>query len=163
MLAVAAEGGARQLGSGCRAVREGALVALVPPDPIEPPPAQALPVPGSVDFGPWHRITARVAEPPPRVRPLGRSRALLGFDVVGPRIEVRVAEPGERIELTKGSKSVRDALAEHGVPQRMRATWPVVAAHGKIAWVAGVRVAAGARAQADTRRTLEIGWERTGR
>ena len=74
-------------------------------------------------------------------------------------IVVRVAEPGERIDIGSGSKLVRDAMAEAEIAVRRRSTWPVVEAHGRIVWVAGVRVAAWAGVTEVTRRVLLLSWE----
>jgi len=73
------------------------------------------------------------------------------------RLVLRPAEEGERIDLgsgpadaTTGSKSVRQAMAEAGIPARLRPGWPVVTVRGKIAWVLGARVATWASASPST-------------
>ena len=58
---------------------------------------------------------------------------------------MRAAAPGEKIDLGGGSKLARGAMAEAGVPRRLRAAWPVVAAPARIAWLVGARTAAWAR------------------
>ena len=50
---------------------------------------------------------------------------------------VRAAARGERIDIADGTKLVRDALAETGVPVRKRAAWPVLANDAKIAAIVG--------------------------
>jgi tRNA(Ile)-lysidine synthase len=160
VLEVAADGVTRQLGAGCHAVREGPMVTLVSSLEMSGSPTRQLPIPGSVDVAAG-TIRARVAEPRPRLRPLGRERALLDFDAAGPRLVVRSHQPGERVALAAGSKTVVDALAEAGVPARLRPGWPVVAGHENIAWVPGARIAAWAAVIPTTRRLLELRWEET--
>jgi tRNA(Ile)-lysidine synthetase-like protein len=74
---------------------------------------------------------------------------------------VRSHQPGERVALAAGSKTVVDTLAEAGVPARLRPGWPVVASHENIAWVPGARIAAWAAVIPTTRRLLELRWEET--
>ncbi len=62
---------------------------------------------------------------------------------------VRAARLGDRIDLGVGRKRVVRALAEAGVPPRLRPAWPVVTVGAKIAAVPGVRVAAWASPQDD--------------
>jgi len=54
---------------------------------------------------------------------------------------VRFARPGDRIAVPDGRKTVSDALAEVGVPERLRRRWPVVESSGRIVWVVAARVA----------------------
>ena len=69
---------------------------------------------------------------------------------------------GERIDLRSGSKLVRDAMREAGVPVRLRSAWPIVAVGGKIAWVAGARVAGWARLESAGEPAIELSMEGTG-
>ena len=119
------------------------MVAIYLDDPVVPAPA-TLVIGEQVRFG---AITfgSRLVAPPVGPRPIGRWRVRLGGDAVGPELQIRSAEPGERVDLGGGSKLVRDAMAEAGIPRRLRAAWPVVAAHGTIAWLTGARLAAWAR------------------
>lgn len=161
VLDVARNGGRRQLLAGWFAVREGVEVAIAPALELDPVPAVELPIPGSVRFGHGHRIEAHVddAAPPPTLR--RRDRAWLDQAAIGDQVEVRCAAPGERIDVGKGSKTVRDALSEADIPLRHRATWPVVVARGRIAWVPGVRIAAWARNGHDAGPWIVLHWERT--
>jgi len=127
----AASGPVGQLGGALLAEREGPWVSIHPSGALDPPAPVALPVPGTVSFGPW-RIDAGGASPG-----LGR----LGATVSGDRLVVRAATVGDRIAFGGGAKKVFDALAEAGVPRRWRSQWPVVESDGMIVWLVGVRAA----------------------
>ncbi len=127
----AAEGARSTIGEGIDVCREGPWVCLV--SAADRPPAPAtIAVDERVDFGEWI-VTAT----PPHAS-VGR------FSVSLPparRLLVRPPEVGDRIEIAAGSKPVAAALAEAGVPERIRPHWPLVEADGRIAWIAGVRAA----------------------
>ncbi|MDH3471662.1 MAG: tRNA lysidine(34) synthetase TilS [Acidimicrobiia bacterium] len=134
------------LGDGLEASREGPLVVLHhgphgPAAPID------LVIGGITEFGSWC-VTATAAAPP-QPRPLGRSIALLNADALVAPVLRPVAE-GESIEMADGHKEVRRALAEAGVPARLRIGWPVVVVGGEIAWLVAVRPATWAMAKADS-------------
>lgn len=131
--------GSVSLAEGLQATREGPWVALHG-EPLERPAAVLLPVPGSVEFGPWTIYTDMV-DVAPMTLPGGRL-AVLDGDAVGAELEVRTAEQGERIEIEGGTKKVATVLSEAGVPIRLRAGWPIAIAHGKMAWIGGIRTAA---------------------
>ena len=141
-----------ELADGLVCEREGPLLALYRPSDVPAAPAPVgLTVPGSAVFGD-HAISAGEA-----ARPVMRAGAVtLDASEVGDRLVVRATEHGERLALRNGSKLVRDALSEAGVPWRKRPGWPVVAAHGKIAWVVGARVAEWARVRPTTKRYLVL-------
>jgi tRNA(Ile)-lysidine synthase len=136
-----AVGSARRLSlsGGLTAEREGPLVAIYGAAeenrgvmPFRP--GQA------VQFGPWHVHMSEVDAP---ARPnVGRSRVLADAASLAVDAVVRSGREGERIDLVEGSKPIRDAMAEVGIPLRLRSAWPVVAVGAKIAWVAGVRPSA---------------------
>jgi tRNA(Ile)-lysidine synthase len=131
------------LTGGWFAEREGAMVAIYANEPDAPDPVTVAigesAVCGDVVF------ESRLVAPPSGPRPIGRWRVRLGGNAIGAEMQIRVAQRGERIDLGGGSKLVRDAMAEVGIPRRLRAAWPVVAAHGRIAWLTGARIAAWAR------------------
>lgn len=131
--------GSVSLAGGLQATREGPWVALHGPTPATPGPAP-LNVPGSVEFGPW-TISADNVDVTPVTVPGGRV-AVLDGDVVGARLEVRPAAPGERIDINAGTKKVATVLSEAGVAPRLRPGWPIAFAHGMIAWIGGIRTAA---------------------
>ncbi len=153
-------GPASSLSGGLRCEREGALVVIHDPAAAPGPAVScALDVPGSCQ-GATHTVTARLVAAIP-AQTMGRLVALLDADLAGSLV-VRSAAAGERIDIGTGSKLVRDAMAEGGVPPRLREAWPVVARHGKIVWIAGVRVSAGARPHPGGVRVLELITERIG-
>ncbi|MDQ3782848.1 MAG: tRNA lysidine(34) synthetase TilS, partial [Actinomycetota bacterium] len=156
VLAVAA-GPSAQLSGGLLATREGAFVALHPAGNEPPAPTLVLPIPGRVTVG--DLIVSATHVDRPRVAPLGKRVAWL--DPVLQDLTVSTPDPGDRIDLGGHTKKLSDALAEAGVPRRLRPGWPVVAAHGKIAWLAGVRVGAWARAGGAETAVLELRLEDT--
>jgi tRNA(Ile)-lysidine synthase len=160
VLAVATGAAARHsLSGGYEVVREGALVAVFGDGP-EVAEARPLPVGAAVDFGYW-TVTARSVTPG-KAPVLGRSRTRISAEALEGGASVRASSEGERIGLDSGSKLVRDAMAEAGVPPRLRPAWPVVAVGGKIVWVAGARVAGWARVDAAARPAVELSIEGTG-
>ncbi|MDJ0959691.1 MAG: tRNA lysidine(34) synthetase TilS [Acidimicrobiia bacterium] len=158
---VATAGGRRQLLSGWFVVREGVEVAIAPALELAPVSAVDLPVPGSIVFGYGHHIEAQLVQGVPGPALHRRDRAWLDAAALVDGAEVRSAAPGERLDVGKGSKTVRDALAEADVPLRHRATWPVVVTRGRIAWVPGVRIGAWARAANGAGSGIVMRWERT--
>lgn len=130
----------RSLSRELLVAREDPYVAIYAPPPPDPDPV-VMGVPGAVRFG------AHLVRIEPASLPLpGRYGTLLvDAATLGDRVVVGPAGEGERIDIRDGSKPVRDALAEGGVPERLRSAWPTVLVGGKIAAIAGIRVAAWAR------------------
>ncbi len=92
----------------------------------------------------------------PAAPPRGRAVAWLSTAVGD--LAIRGAAAGDRIDLGGHSRKVVDVLADAGMPARRRPGWPVVVAHGKIAWLVGARVGAWARPAAADRRVIELRW-----
>lgn len=134
-----------QLSKGRFADREGPYVVIWRPPAVTPEPV-VLSVPGVVEFG-EHRLTIRCSAG-------GPSSLALDPAVLDDDLFVRAAIAGDRIDIGGGSKLVRDALAERGVPRRLRSAWPVVMADAKIAAVPAVRVASWARSGGQEALTL---------
>ena len=151
VLAVAAgrQAGA-ELADGLRVEREGAHVAVFPPPPPAAP-AQALTLPAHVRFDRWDVAFDEVGDVPPYI---GSEVVVADADRIGPEVGLRAARLDERIEIGTGSKRVGDALAEGGVPRRLRHRWPVLEADGEIVLIPGVRVAAAAWRREGTTRYL---------
>jgi tRNA(Ile)-lysidine synthase len=124
----AVAGPAASLSGGLIAARERPYVALHRGDRPEPLEPVELSVPGAARFGGWKIESGRVG--------LGRNGAMIAAD--GP-LMVRAVRPGDRISIRGGSKKVSDALAEAGVPLRLRPRWPVVESGGRIAWLVSIR------------------------
>lgn len=128
-----------ELASGVVAVREGPMLAIFRRGELpSPPKAVGLTVPGAARFGP-DLVTATRALMPPRPR---FGRAVLKAEAVGDDLAVRSPVPGDEVDVGGRSRPVRDMLRSIGVPERHRPGWPLVTAHGKIAWVVGARAAA---------------------
>jgi tRNA(Ile)-lysidine synthase len=129
-----------QLSGGRFAEIEGPHVALWAVEPSPSPPVAAT-VPGTTTFG-AHRIHIRRQQA--ASQPLGA--LVVDAAAIADAAAVRAVMAGDRIAIRGGTKLVNDALAECGVPRRLRRAWPVVVADGKIAAVPGARVAWWARA-----------------
>jgi tRNA(Ile)-lysidine synthase len=113
----------------------------------------AISVPGEIRFG-EHFITFEDADAS-QITPT--STLLLDPTVFGRRTVVKAVAEGARIDIETGTKPVRTALAERGIPVRSRSTWPVVAEGGRIAAIVGIRVAPWARPT--TRQAVAIRWK----
>jgi tRNA(Ile)-lysidine synthase len=163
VLAVArGERRAVELPGGRRVERVGARLHLIAggaPDWIGP---VALVVPGQTLFGPFS-LETWVEDAPPVAWPDGRARAVADADRVGSVANVRVARVGERFRPLGrgGSKLVRDALVDAGVPAGRRAQTPIVSAGSDSAvpddsaiWVVGYRIDDRVRVTSSTRRYL---------
>ena len=133
--------------------RENALVAIYGHKPVAAD-AEPLVPDRAVTFGYW--VVSTRLDPVTEPVPLGRYRVLVRADVVTVDPVIRGAAPGERIDLQEGSKPVRDAMREAGIPKRLRSAWPVVAVGGKIAWVAGARIASWARLESSADPAAEL-------
>jgi tRNA(Ile)-lysidine synthetase-like protein len=145
-----------ELPGGVVAAREGPWVVLLAVSTAgAPSPAGTLPVPGTL-VASGIEAEAWIEDRPPHPWPLGRVPAVLDGDAVGLELALRTAETGDRLEIVGGSKSVHAALADAGIPARLRPGWPVWAAHGKLVRVAGIATAAWARPGPATQRFLWI-------
>lgn len=163
VLAVArGERPAVELPGGDRLERVGGrLMRLAPPakdrrhpEPAAPSPT-SLALPGAARFGDFE-LTAWIEGAPPTAWPDGRLLAVCDADrVAADHAIVRVAAPGERFRPlgTGGSKLVKDALAEVGVPAQTRRLSPVVATED-VVWVVGYRIDDRVRVSTRTRQFL---------
>lgn len=145
------------LADGIQVSREGAMVTLHG-TPLPKPASVPLRLEGATDFDGF-RIRCRIVDPP-QPRPLSGAVTVLDGSAVEKGAAVRPTEPGEAIEMVNGHKDVRKALAEAGVPPRLRSAWPVVVVAGRIAWLAGVRPAAWAMPTSESVRLVrfELEW-----
>lgn len=130
---------AASLGGDLAAAREGAWVVLVGETPA-PSAATAWRLPGSVRWG-GRRMEAWLEERSPVAWPLSEWTVVFDAGTVGEEVRLRPAGGGGRIGFRGGHKEIGDALAEAGVPARLRPGWPVVEAGGRILWIPGVRSA----------------------
>jgi tRNA(Ile)-lysidine synthase len=125
----AASGAGVTIRGGVEVVREGPWVVLSMEEEPVPEPVTLL-VGYEARFGPW------VFGSEPGDWSVGR------FDAIVPEtssLVVRPMQPADRIGIGRGSKDVAVALAEGGVPARLRNGWPVVADGDRIVWLPGVR------------------------
>lgn len=127
-----------ELGSGWRVEREGPMLALAPADGAPSDPV-ALRLPGSARFDRWTLEFNVTTVAPPTI---GAGAQVGDADVVGTDVVLSAAGACDRIEIGTGTKAVADALAEAGVPRRLRARWPVLVTGARVAMIPGVRTAA---------------------
>jgi tRNA(Ile)-lysidine synthase len=114
----------------------------------------SLALPGRARFG-GYDLEAWVEHGAPTGWPDGRLVAVCDADAIGDAAMVRVAAPAERFRPlgSGGSKLVRDALAEAGIPAGRRDRAPIVVAGGPV-WVVGYRIDHRVRVTSRTRRYL---------
>jgi len=119
-------------------------------------------LPGHARFGSV-AVEAWIEAAPPVAWPAGDRLSVVDADRVGAEAYVRVARPAERFRPLGrgGSKLVRDALVDAGVPAGRRADVPIVAAGAGAAvapdsalWVVGYRIDDRVRVTSRTRRYL---------
>jgi len=142
----------RDLTDGLVAEREGPYVSIHRPVEVHVDEPIALTVPGRVQFG-GHLIRAVAAPSGQKAR---MSPDWCRLALPSGQLRVRAAVSGDRVDIGTGSKKVADALNEAGIPLRKRPAWPVVESRGRIAWVAGVRVASWARVETPLSTWVEL-------
>jgi tRNA(Ile)-lysidine synthase len=137
-LARSPEGGEVELGGGLRVSCESGHIRVLVGHEPEPEPV-LLTVPGSCRFGRWE-LRAELLPAP--VEPAGPDVATLDAQMLGPEVEVRAWQEGDRMRPLGlgGSKSLQDLFTDNRVPRSLRRSLPVVVAGESIAWVAGVAV-----------------------
>ncbi len=89
--------------------------------------------------------------------PREKGRAAFDADALPGALVVRARRPGDRLEpFGGGERKLKGLLIDAKVPRWERGRIPLVEAHGRILWVAGVRRGAAAPVTARTRRVLEL-------
>ena len=124
------------------------LRPLAPPVQLPSEPV-ALAQPGSTTVGPWEVEVREMSGPSPDAVPSGGPWcAVLDADALGGPLAVRRRRPGDRFHPLgmEGEKRLQDFLVDAKVPRWERDQVPLVVSPRGIAWVAGHRVAAWARA-----------------
>ena len=155
---------AAEIPGGRRVERAGDRLHLLDAvDGREPEPERvALALPGRARFGPVE-VEAWIEEAPPVAWPDGARLAVVDADLAGGQASIRIALAAERFRPLGrgGSKLVRGALAEAGVPAAKRERAPIVVAGPGAAvaadsalWVVGYRVDDRVRVSSRTRRYL---------
>jgi tRNA(Ile)-lysidine synthase len=114
-----------------------------------------LRVPGSVRFGAWE-LHASLRDG--SVQPEGPELATLDASALGEDLVVRTWREGARIRPLgmDGTKTLQDLFTDRKVPRSLRHQLPVVAAGGRVAWVAGVAVSEDFRLAPETREAVVI-------
>jgi tRNA(Ile)-lysidine synthase len=132
------EGGVIELGGGVEAHAEHGHVRFT-----SGPPAEAregiLTVPGICHFGSWEVRAQLEAGVPLAESP---DLAVLDPGALGSSVTVRAWREGDRMRPLglEGTKSLQDLFTDCKVPRSLRHVLPVVEAHDRIAWIAGVAV-----------------------
>jgi tRNA(Ile)-lysidine synthase len=133
-----AEGGVIELGGGVEAHAEHGHVRFT-----SGPAAEAaegiLTVPGVCHFGSWEVRAELEAGVPAAESP---DLAVLDPGALGRSVTVRAWREGDRMRPLglDGTKSLQDLFTDRKVPRSLRHILPVVEAHERIAWIAGVAV-----------------------
>jgi tRNA(Ile)-lysidine synthase len=132
------EGGVVELGGGVEAHAEHGHVRFTI-GPRTEAPEEILTVPGSCMFGSWEVRAELAAGVPPADGP---DLAVLDPAALGRSVLVRAWRDGDRMHPLglDGTKSLQDLFTDRKVPRSLRHTLPVVAANGRIVWIAGVAV-----------------------
>src|SRR3954454_4282671 len=132
------EGGVVELGGGVEAHAEHGHVRFTA-GPRTEEPEEVLMVPGSCVFGTWE-VRAELEAGVPAAD--GPDRAVLDPAALGRSVLVRAWRDGDRMQPLglDGTKSLQDLFTDRKVPRSLRHTLPVVAANGRIVWIAGVAV-----------------------
>ncbi len=132
------EGGVIELGGGVEAHVEHGHVRFT-----SGPPAEAvegiLTVPGVCHFGSWE-VRAELEQGVPSAET--PDLAVLDPGALGTTVVVRAWREGDRMRPLglDGTKSLQDLFTDRKVPRSLRHVLPVVEAHDRIAWIAGVAV-----------------------
>lgn len=143
--------GAELMGS-IRVEREGPMVVLSGAD-LPPRAPQRVEVPSMVVIDRW-RVDLAEHSRAPTPRPLGSATLTLDADLAGPDLVIRPPSAEDRIDIGTGTKPVAEAMAERGVPRRLRSRWPVLSAGDRVVLIPGVRTAAWAWPSGATSRYL---------
>jgi tRNA(Ile)-lysidine synthase len=119
-----------------------------------PEPARLI-VPGRLSWGGWE-IRAEEMQPPFEAE--GPGVATLDAESLGPGLEVRAWQEGDRISPLGlgGSKSLQDLFTDSGLPRSRRRTLPLVLTAGEVAWVPGLAIGERFRLTADTKRAIRL-------
>lgn len=129
-----------------------------------------LVIPGQMDlFGDW-RLSAECNSDTEAARQQAYDnqdpfQAWLDLDRLQIPLQVRTRRPGERFHplgLAGHSLKLADFMINVKLPQRARASWPLVCSGGLAAWVPGFQVSHGCRVTQQTERIVHIRLERVG-
>jgi tRNA(Ile)-lysidine synthase len=145
-------------------VRRATVIISTEQEAPQPLPANeaALPVPGSVSFGPW-RVEAKLLRRAPGRLPDDALTAYLDADACGASLSIRKRHPGDRFQPLglQGAKKLQDFLVDAHVARSERDAVPLVCTERGVAWVVGLRPAEWAKLTPNTRRVLRLRATRT--
>ena len=136
----------QDLGAGWTATVRGDRISLR--QHVEPPSPPITWVARDVSPARARRLLARCP------RHAGRRFAVIDADTAGP-LRLGQAGSGRRFRPhgMRGTRLLRDVLAEAGVPESARESWPVVeTTAGKVLWLTGIRASAEAHLRVDSTR-----------
>jgi tRNA(Ile)-lysidine synthase len=145
---------AAEIGGGRRVERAGGRLGIVATDRDAELAAVSFALPGRARFD-GVEIEAWIEHAAPVAWPDGRECAVCDADAVGEQVLIRPAIDGERFRPlgARGTKLVRDAQAEAGIPAGLRSHAPIVVGDEPI-WVVGYRIDDRVRVTTATRRYL---------
>jgi tRNA(Ile)-lysidine synthase len=92
-------------------------------------------------------------------------RGRLDADSLPSQLELRAPRSGDRIKplgLQGHTQKLSDVFINIGVPERLRARWPVLASGDDVVWIPGFRIAEPFRVRKETRRTVLVAVYRRG-
>ncbi|MEZ5176322.1 MAG: tRNA lysidine(34) synthetase TilS [Acidimicrobiia bacterium] len=141
VLATARDGTTRTLTGGLVCGREGPHVVVAPKVEQDAPTPVSLEA-GVLAWGPW-RFAVSLSDAPALMTTVGRRTAVSIRP--GDEAVMRCVTNGDRLDMSGQTTPVAELLRAAGVPPRLRSSWPAIAVNGKIAAVAGIRVADWAR------------------
>ena len=124
-----------------------------------------LKIPGKTDFAGWN-VTAAIVSPS-AVEAIDKDAdgfsACLDFDRVGKHLTVRRRLPGDRFQPLGMAqpKKLNVFMIDARIPQAWRRRVPIVCAGGQIIWVVGWRIDERYKVRPDTKKVLQLEFERT--
>jgi len=126
------------LPGGVSVRRDRALVVVDACEDRPVPDAEEWTVPGRIRFGDW-AFEATMAASAPTAFPPSRYVEVFDADEFPSMVAVRTPSDADRVVFSEGHKSVRQVLAEAGIPPWRRNRWPIMATGEQVIWVPGVR------------------------
>ncbi|MCR5756880.1 MAG: tRNA lysidine(34) synthetase TilS [Selenomonas sp.] len=124
--------------------------------------AMAIKIPGSMDWGGFHVMTAWQAEMDREVKTSSQELYLYPENFDEPLV-LRFRRPGDFMVLPGGSKKIKKIMIDDKIPQGMRDTLPLLAAGSEIIWMIGRRRSARClQGHADYHRILYLRIEERG-
>ena len=95
-------------------------------------------VPGCAELGNGWQLETFASEPSDWAP--GVWCAVLDADALAGPLLLRTRQPGDRVRLAAGTRSLQNLLVDAKLPRALRDRWPLLASPEGIAWVVGLRV-----------------------